>query len=332
MKYAYLFIILLVLAVSLYSYYAFLNQNPLQSSYLFSFAQFSDLQYVPNGWGKADCCIKFINEMDKVKFVLITGDVPPRGEIDITRVFKQKFDTLNVNYWIILGNHDNEYGTTIEQLKSVYGAHFPGVYYSFEYQGFIFVCIGQDSTQHREAFTNQELAFLESKLKEAKQTGKFVFLVTHIPLITNIRPQDIITNREEVFRLLREYEPASVACISGHIHARQCIQLDWGAQIIDDSVGWQGNGGVLIYNVYMDKLIVEAWHTATDDGNYNPVFLEKWKIYYRTLHYTDDLSFSSTCYLRCFNLYLCIGDAKASSLVDLNMIFPLGENRKCRKP
>lgn len=215
----------------------------------FSFGLIADCQYcgVPGeGVRKYDqsdeklaACVGHLNTLD-LEFVVHLGDFIDR-DYESFAVVGPIFDRLRMPGFHVLGNHDYSVDDRYKaQVPSILG--MPSRYYAFNYGRYRFLVIdGNDVSFHAQpaetpeyeaveryydehgggapkwngALGDDQLVWLENRLKEAESANDRVIVFCHFP----VYPENAhnLWNAEEIAVLLERY-PCVVAYINGHNH------------------------------------------------------------------------------------------------------------------
>ena len=179
----------------------------------FEFAMLSDL-HVHNKRGAAtkylNAADKDINNNVKVKFVIVNGDISQFGDIESLEIAKRELDSLNVPYFVNVGNHDIQYDSIdlTMNVKNVFGYDR----FSFSYGGIKFIGILSSPIKRRdEAYIQEEyMDYLRNEVKNTKNETDVV-LVTHYPILEKEMYQT-----DEIISLIDNLGIDIV--LSGHYH------------------------------------------------------------------------------------------------------------------
>lgn len=222
---------------------------------LFSFGIIADIQYCDcpptevrfyrKSTDKLQECLNTLNQQD-LAFTLDVGDLIDRDFSSFETILAE-YRTAKARIYRTLGNHD--YSVAPEQLSEVpaqIGLN-PAGYYDFTYQDWRLVVLngtevstyayppGSEAHQQAEKLlsqlqkenkpqaqswnagvSNQQLRWLEQRLKEARRANQKVIVMGHYPLY----PEDPhnLWNAEEVVTVL-EQSGNVMAYFNGHNHA-----------------------------------------------------------------------------------------------------------------
>ena len=143
-------------------------------------------------------------------FCLATGDLTEYGVIDDTwDVFQQAFANLPCPIYAMAGNHDNTWGALYQTLRERHG----GENYSFDHDGWHFVCISSASPQEPVPTIDAKTrAWLKADLETTGNETPIIFALHH-PLYSNeFAPAELDT----LLDLLRDYNVVMMLCGHGH--------------------------------------------------------------------------------------------------------------------
>ena len=169
----------------------------------------------------------------KAAFGMTTGDIM-FDDLSLYGRYNRMIGQIGVPWWHIGGNHDLNFEApdavrSRETYKRVYGAP----YYAFEYGGVLFLML--DNVNYLGAATarepgvggkyegrigEQQLAFIEALLRDTPR-DRLVVVAMHIPLVTDLGPNDpgqTTVDRDALLRLLAGRTSFSVA---GHTHTTE---------------------------------------------------------------------------------------------------------------
>lgn len=224
--------------------------NPLFSFGVIADAQYCDCEpaigrYYRRSTQKLADALQKLNQRD-LAFIIDLGDLIDRDFSSFDEILKV-YEQSNYRVYRTLGNHD----FTVEDAQKVQVANRLGLdqaaYYDFLYLGWRFIVLngnelstyahpagseearaGAEMLQNLEkggainarpwngGISQQQLAWLESKLEVARQENQWVIVINHFPAY----PKDPhnLWNDQEVVDLLIRY-PQVVAYLNGHNHA-----------------------------------------------------------------------------------------------------------------
>ena len=141
---------------------------------LYSFGALSDV-HLPYETGKDDFirAVTYFNEIEKVNFICISGDMSSSGTVAEWADYKTHVDTYSPNTIIHIsaGNHD-----TTTQITYDYPIKYTGnpLYYSFTQDNDVFIMFGM-TLWGSTPFSNESLQWLYETLEENRNKRCFVF-------------------------------------------------------------------------------------------------------------------------------------------------------------
>lgn len=180
----------------------------------FRFAFISDTHIgSPNGAAEEDLrrTIRDINNMDDVKFVVITGDITELGTNEELKLAKQLFDSLDIPYYIIPGNHDTGWS---ESGGAMFTTVFGYDSFSFEYEGIRFLgCPSGPYVRMSDGHVPRSAVnWLDTELAKLKPDQPVIFL-NHYPIDNGLDNWYEITDR------FRRYNTWAILCGHGHANS-----------------------------------------------------------------------------------------------------------------
>lgn len=162
--------------------------------------------------------INQINHDDSIDFVLVTGDIADAGDGASLRIAKQELDRLNKPWYILEGNHDQNWSESgCMDFVKIFGYER----FHFEHKGIIFIGFptGPMMRMALGHVAPEDIAYTREILAQNGTNGKPVFLVCHMPL----QPQDV-DNWYEVTDAVRKYPV--VTFVNGHYHRNLRFSYD----------------------------------------------------------------------------------------------------------
>jgi predicted phosphodiesterase len=198
----------------------------------YAFGALADVHYSYET-GAADFAraLKYLAETEGVAFTCICGDLTSGGTAAQLASYKASVDANSPNtpVYAITGNHEG-YNSGIASIIETYTGH--PLYYSFEYDGDVFIMVGIKSSTNGALFADGELQWLYETLEANRNKRCFVF--------QHVRPQDACGNafgiynydiwggtEQTVFEsLLRHYR--NVILFHGHSHLKYDLQREYG--------------------------------------------------------------------------------------------------------
>lgn len=219
----------------------------------FRFAQLTDLHLRDNSTQPTEdlmACIKAINAMDSVDFVLVTGDISDSGDRSSLVRARSVLDKLRVPYHIIMGNHETKWS---ESGCTAWQEVFGGERFVFEHKGVHFLGFNTGPLM-RMAYghvTTQDLLWMGGQMKEWRKDEPII-VVTHYPLLDGD-----VDNWYRATDLLRQYNVRLL--IGGHYHSTGVHSYDGLPGILMRSTlrDEQGLPGFGIYEVTPES--IHAW-------------------------------------------------------------------------
>ncbi|MEO9964489.1 MAG: metallophosphoesterase family protein [Reichenbachiella sp.] len=157
------------------------------------------------------------------------------GDIGSQAAHRQFFDTLDqsqIDYNIILGNHEN-FAEVVQTSRPASIADRNEWYWSEESEGYKSIYLDSSS----DAISTTQLAWLQAEL----QTEKDLLLFIHHPVLqTNTTPQleFPLAGDAQIFDLLKSH-PKSAHIFCGHLHMDDCMTVENIHQTITPSASIQ---------------------------------------------------------------------------------------------
>ena len=148
-----------------------------------------------------------------VSFTVVTGDLTSWFTKEEFELAKSFLDQLVKPYYPMRGNHDRVENQPSDWFKKVFNRD-PS-YYSFNYQGFCFICL--DDSRLSDGWgmiSDEEFAWLEKTLAGHKNDPTFIF--AHHP--DGLGYPDVKKATSDKFQALLGRNPQIVACFYGHKH------------------------------------------------------------------------------------------------------------------
>lgn len=187
------------------------------NSQSFKFAHITDLHI---GSGNADedlrRTVKDINENKDIQFVIASGDITEFGTDAEITLAKQILDSLNKKYYIIPGNHDDNWSESgTNSFKRIFGAET----FSFEHGGYYF--LGNDCGPNMKMSPGQvpygHIVWMDSVLKTIPKNAPIIF-VNHYPLDSSLNNWYDIADR------LKQHNVQLY--LHGHHHANGLLEYE----------------------------------------------------------------------------------------------------------
>lgn len=183
--------------------------------------------------------IKQANKTPSVDFVIFTGDMVDRPQLNSYKDFFTTLTALKYPSLMTLGNHDatfvggeNEEYLTEEQVLRIISDCNPNQKYDKAYwaitpkRNFRMIVLNlRPQEKSSNGFISQEqLDFLAQELEANKD--KVVLIFAHHPVVEPFQSETHkITNSEEIMALLQKYKNP-IAYFSGHYHTTKIIKMD----------------------------------------------------------------------------------------------------------
>lgn len=185
----------------------------------FKFAFLSDTHIgSPNGSAEEDLrrTISDINAMKDIDFVVITGDITELGSNKELALAKQIFDSLQIKYYIIPGNHDTGWS---ESGGQQFGNVFGHDKFSFEHKGIRFMgCASGPYVRMSDGhIPRSHLNWLDKELKKVRKDQPLIFF-NHYPM------DDGMDNWYEITGRLKQHNTWAVLC--GHGHSNKSMNFE----------------------------------------------------------------------------------------------------------
>lgn len=157
-------------------------------------------------------CIKDINSLDSLDFVLFGGDITDFGADDELYAVKQMMDSLKYRYYVVAGNHDAKWSESgCNTFKKVFGYER----YEFTVKGWRFLgCnCGPDMRMAPALIPRESMEWLESR-----EPGVRSIFVNHYPQDTSVLNYFDVT--KHLKRIGVQFE------IGGHWHNNYVMNYD----------------------------------------------------------------------------------------------------------
>lgn len=165
-------------------------------------------------------CVNHVNNLfPRPDIVIITGDLTDSGTKEETIIFKDLIQKLEIPFYIIPGNHDNQ-----EFIREVFNnvSYFEDKNHLHFFLDLPLNIIALDSTCKNKPYgvlSEDRLYWIEEQLKKCKDKKSLIFM-HHPPInvgISHMDKQNLRTGSEELGLLLLKYPNViSIAC--GHMH------------------------------------------------------------------------------------------------------------------
>lgn len=217
-------------------------------------------------------------------FACVCGDVVDTGTNEwYYQQAKAIRDGYGIPVYYITGNHESFPTNTIDNanldyVKSYYtlstvGADSHPLYYSFEYNGDVFIMLGEYSSGQTTLFADGELDFLGTTLEANKDKRCFVFFhpfsyddgdsgVPYKEFYSfDLLGGDPAGNKDRFIGLLKAY--SNTIWFHGHSHANFNLQRMTPTTVYSDALGYRS---VHIPSITKPKTATEADKAAGNEG------------------------------------------------------------------
>lgn len=220
-----------------------------------------------------------INADPDIDFVLVTGDIADAGDSVSLVEAKRELDKLNKRYYIIQGNHDQNWSESgCMDFRHVFGYER----FAFSHKGISFVGFptGPMLRMALGHVNPEDIEWLETQLDESSLRHEPTVIVCHIPM----QPQDV-DNWYKVTSLARKYN--AVAFIDGHYHRNINLTCDGVPSIVNITNLRQKGNATGQYNeidITADSIIVythpigsqrQQWMSLPIRSDYNGTNVKK---------------------------------------------------------
>ncbi len=209
------------------------------------FAFLTDLHYSAGSGAVSDIsrCVKDVNTLDGLDFVLIGGDLTDFGTDEEIAAVKQMLDSLRYKYYVVAGNHDAKWSESgCDTFLKVFGYE----HFEFECKGWRFIGCnsGPDMRMSPALIPRESIVWL----KELRPGKKTVF-VNHYPQDTSV------LNYFDVTRELKRI--GTRFGIGGHWHTNVALDYDGLPGILGRSTLTAGKQpGYNVITVFEDSVSV----------------------------------------------------------------------------
>lgn len=185
----------------------------------FRFVHISDTHIgSPNGSAEEDLrrTVRDINAMKDVAFVIITGDITELGTNSQLKLAKQIFDSLQVKYFIIPGNHDSGWSESG-------GVSFTTIFgydkFMFDYNGVRFIgCASGPYVRMSDGhIPRNAVVWMDEVLKNTPKNKPIIFC-NHYPLDNGL------DNWYEATDRLKQHH--TILAICGHGHSNKAMNFE----------------------------------------------------------------------------------------------------------
>ena len=183
--------------------------------------------------------IKRVNKIPSVDFVIFTGDMVDRPQLNSYKDFFTILTALKYPSLMALGNHDakfaggenEEYLTETQVLNIISNCNpnqkFDKAYWALTPKANFRMIVLNLRTEEKSSngvISQGQLEFLESELEANKD--KVVLIFAHHPVVEPFQSETHkITNSEEIITVLQKYKNP-IAYFSGHYHTTKITKID----------------------------------------------------------------------------------------------------------
>jgi 3',5'-cyclic AMP phosphodiesterase CpdA len=257
-------IIMAILVASIMGFVIIQNSR-LTNDVIFKFVVASDGHYGEPGTEYEKNYATLVNwckNITDLDLVVVTGDISNSGTEAELEGAKAYLDTLDVPYYVVKGNHDDNETAFL----SVFG--YSSLNYTFDDSGYHFAVI--NSSQDSTFLDANELAWLDSDL--TRNSAETCFVFGHISQINSGETYDIDNDN---FEMMIASHSNVKALFFGHIHSSYAVNSANGTKIC-----YNGHFGGS-YGTYCGYRIVEIY----EDGTIKT-------------YYTNSTNIFSTAYLK----------------------------------
>lgn len=228
--------------------YSFANSKTLKSSV--KIGLIADLHHDVMHDGKKRLDV-FLNAMKKSKpdCIVQMGDfaVPSKKN----KPFINKFNNAHRCSLHVLGNHDMDYGYSIQNCIDVW--KMPSRFYTYMLNGIKLIVLdgNEKKPDHSRGYPayigNEQLRWLVNELETAKNP---VIIISHQPLAGVIA----IDNEKEVQDLLAKFADKIIMCLNGHSHNDSILTIKGITYMHINSASYKWVGSKYKHNSYSKKI------------------------------------------------------------------------------
>jgi outer membrane protein assembly factor BamB/predicted phosphodiesterase len=182
------------------------------------FAWLSDT-HVGSPTGASDLreAVRDINAIDRIDFVILSGDITEMGSNSELELAKTILDSLSKPYYIIPGNHDTKWS---ESGCTKFPELFGNDKFVFEYQGYRFIGLHQGPLMRMGDghFAPEDLRWLDSVLTNLPDPDQPLIFVTHYPIDISV------DNWYEFLDQIKKYDAKVI--LVGHGHRNKVFDFE----------------------------------------------------------------------------------------------------------
>lgn len=183
--------------------------------------------------------IKRVNKIPSVDFVIFTGDMVDRPQLNSYKDFFTILTALKYPSLMTLGNHDakfvggenEEYLTEAQVLNIISNCNpnqkFDKAYWALTPKANFRMIVLNLRTEEKSSngvISKEQLEFLESELEANKD--KVILIFAHHPVVEPFQSETHkVSNSEEIMTVLQKYKNP-IAYFSGHYHTTKITKVD----------------------------------------------------------------------------------------------------------
>jgi len=215
----------------------------------FSFAHVSDT-HIGSATAAEDLrrTVNDLNVLNKISFVLITGDITEYGSDDQLRLAKQILDSLIIPWYIVPGNHDMKWS---ESGGSSFAKIFGYERFVFDTAGFRFIGMHQGPRMRMGDgyWAPEDISWFDSLVQHMPKKRQPIFFVTHYPADSGISNWYVMTERLKKLN--------TQAMLNGHWHQNHYALFEGIPGVVGRSNlrGKESFGGYNIVTIRNDSMI-----------------------------------------------------------------------------
>ena len=223
------------------------------------FAIFSDIHVTPGNANEAKlkAAVAEVNKSD-VDYVLVSGDLTNEGSDEQLHNVKSIFDAFTKPYYIIPGNHENNWSqSACKTFNDLWGAD------RFVFTVGDLVVVGMNCGPFMKMgdghIKQEDLIWLDKTLSEKVKPGMKVLSVNHYPIL------DDLDNYRDYVAILKKYPVITHQC--GHYHRWRLYETDGINGLIVRALD-MGNGdyGYTLLNVDLKSNWIHVYNKILDQA------------------------------------------------------------------
>lgn len=155
-----------------------------------------------------------INDMKKIDFVLLAGDITDFGLLQEYEWVHRIFGKLYVPYIAVIGNHD-----MVANGENIYQSFYGPIDFSFVYDSVKFICHNTNSREFNFTGNVPDMNWLKQELKSEAGVKSYI-AVSHVPPFSEDFDPALVSDYYQLFR----YTPGFLASLHGHTHEGGYLQ------------------------------------------------------------------------------------------------------------